>query len=356
MRVEVAGAGVAGLAVAAGLASKGWEVVVHEAASEIRPSGGGLYISSFGLQALDALGLREKFLPRAYAPVNFETWLNGERKSFNRNFGQFYTTLRQNLHDVLTESCRSNGVTIVTGSKVAKVDPEGLLKTDGGDRLDADLIVAADGVASKAYADLGFSRDRVLHDDGLVRVLIDRSGLAGDGWDSCRDFWSFGAESLRILYTPCSETHCYLVMMAPLTDQARLTLPIDVSLWTGRFPLLAPLLERISGPARVDRYSTVRIPGWHAGKVVIVGDAAHAMPSSHGRGANLALYSATALVRTVADGSDVQSALAAWEMTMRPVVADAQAEAELIASARSLKKGVPDVDIDKLVPKSLQSA
>ena len=54
---EIAGAGLAGVATAIALADRGWSVRVHEAASEQREIGAGLYVWENGLRVLEALGV-----------------------------------------------------------------------------------------------------------------------------------------------------------------------------------------------------------------------------------------------------------------------------------------------------------
>jgi 2-polyprenyl-6-methoxyphenol hydroxylase-like FAD-dependent oxidoreductase len=52
----VIGAGIGGLAAAAGLRAGGWDVTVCERAAAVEPAGAGLGLGPNGLRALDALG------------------------------------------------------------------------------------------------------------------------------------------------------------------------------------------------------------------------------------------------------------------------------------------------------------
>ncbi|NJO22698.1 MAG: hypothetical protein HC868_06830 [Sphingomonadales bacterium] len=83
---EIAGAGLAGLALAAGLGGRGLRVFVHEAGEVLRTGGGGLYISRDGLWALDQLGQGEAFRQRSFAPGGFETWINGDLHRAHENW------------------------------------------------------------------------------------------------------------------------------------------------------------------------------------------------------------------------------------------------------------------------------
>ena len=111
---EIAGAGLAGLALAAGLGQRGWHVIVHEAGEVLRSSGGGLYISRDGMWALDQLGQGEAFRRRSFAPTGFETWINGNLHRAHENDGVFRTALRGQLHNLLVDAARNAGVEIRT--------------------------------------------------------------------------------------------------------------------------------------------------------------------------------------------------------------------------------------------------
>lgn len=354
--VEIAGAGLAGLALAAALGRGGWQVVVHEAADVLRSAGGGLYISKDGLWALEQIGAAAAFVARSHAPDGFETWINERMHRAHQNDGVFRTALRNDLHDILAAAARDAGVEIRTGSTVQAADASGAFAMADGTTRTADLVIVANGVGSKLYASLGFDRDSIIHDDGLLRVLLDRRGLAGGNWNYSKDFWSYEPEPLRILYSPCSPRHCYLVMMVSSDDGPRQALPPNMDLWTPSFPMLAPLLARPPIEARVDRYGSIRLSAWTTGRAVIVGDAAHAMPSSHGRGANIAMRTAVELGLRLAATDDIEAALQAWERDMRPQIAAGQEEAEYLASSRSLHRGFPKIDLDDLVPTNMKTA
>ena len=62
------------------------------------------------------------------------------------------------------------------------------------------------------------------------------------------------------------------------------------------------------------------VPRWHRGRMVLVGDAAHAPSSSSGQGASLAVESAIQLARCLRDLPDAPTAFAAYERLRRPRV------------------------------------
>ena len=62
------------------------------------------------------------------------------------------------------------------------------------------------------------------------------------------------------------------------------------------------------------------VPTWHRGRMVLVGDSAHAPSSSSGQGASLAMESAVELARCLRDYPVAEDAFAAYEAMRRPRV------------------------------------
>src|SRR6185369_15277869 len=75
-------------------------------------------------------------------------------------------------------------------------------------------------------------------------------------------------------------------------------------------------------------FPTVRCGKWHAGNVVLVGDAAHTAHFSIGSGTKLAMEDAIALADELLGGREVAAALAAYEARRRPEVEALQAAAQ----------------------------
>jgi 2-polyprenyl-6-methoxyphenol hydroxylase-like FAD-dependent oxidoreductase len=77
------------------------------------------------------------------------------------------------------------------------------------------------------------------------------------------------------------------------------------------------------------------VPHWHRGRMVLVGDAAHAPSNSSGQGASLAIESAVQLARCVRDLRDIPSAYAAFERLRRDRVEKIAARAARINHAKA---------------------
>jgi 2-polyprenyl-6-methoxyphenol hydroxylase-like FAD-dependent oxidoreductase len=185
-----------------------------------------------------------------------------------------------------------------------------------GEKRRADLIVAADGVNSRIRDSLDLLSHRRFLPDGCVRVLIPKTSPdeATDG--RTIEYWS---GSRRLLYNPCSRTHLYLALTMLHEDEAARTLPLRKDVWQASFPRLGPLIGRIGDEARYDRFEYIRLKSWSAGRVAVIGDAAHAIPPNIGQGAGCAMMNALSMAVFLEREKDVPNALKAWEAAERPL-------------------------------------
>ncbi|MFB8370993.1 FAD-dependent monooxygenase [Pseudarthrobacter sp. NPDC055928] len=78
--------------------------------------------------------------------------------------------------------------------------------------------------------------------------------------------------------------------------------------------------EIVTSASRWSRFRMVRNASWHAGNVVLVGDAAHTAHPSIGSGTRMAMEDALALSRALVSHDDLPAALAAYEAERRPAV------------------------------------
>ena len=79
-----------------------------------------------------------------------------------------------------------------------------------------------------------------------------------------------------------------------------------------------------------------KVPRWHSGRMVLVGDSAHAPSSSSGQGASLAIESAIQLAQCLRDLPDAPSAFARYEALRRPRVEKVAARAAKTNSGKAL--------------------
>jgi 2-polyprenyl-6-methoxyphenol hydroxylase-like FAD-dependent oxidoreductase len=152
--------------------------------------------------------------------------------------------------------------------------------------------------------------------------LLDKTAAeraAGDG--RTIEYWS---GTRRILYTPCSETDIYIALTMLDTDETAKAVPVRKDDWKRWFPPLEELIDRIGAQGRYDRFELIKLKSWSAGRVALLGDAAHALPPNIGQGGGCAMMNALSLAVYLEREADVTAALDMWERNERPITEHTQ--------------------------------
>jgi len=327
---EIVGAGFAGLTAACALAQRGWRVRVHERAEQLRTTGAGIYIYENGLRVLEAVGACD--LAVAGAPMAHTREVRDDRNriiAVHRWTGsRVFSIVRQNVINALAAAATKAGAEIVIGSAATAATAAGELVLADGRRLGADLIVGADGSNSCLRDSLGLLATRRHLVDGCTRLLMDKTPEERRSAGGARimdtrvidtktvEYWS---GTRRLLYTPCSETEIYIALTMLDHDEAAKAVPVRKDIWKRAFPHLEALIDRIGEQGRYDRFELIKLTRWSAGRVAIIGDAAHALPPNIGQGGGCAMMNALSLAVHLDRAPDVPAALAAWERQERPI-------------------------------------
>ena len=103
------------------------------------------------------------------------------------------------------------------------------------------------------------------------------------------------------------------------SDEEGKEIPVNREAWKRWFPHLAPLIGRIRAAGRYDRFEYIKLKRWSAGKVAVIGDAAHAIPPNIGQGGGCAMMNALSLAVYLDRDHDTASALATWEGNERAI-------------------------------------
>jgi 2-polyprenyl-6-methoxyphenol hydroxylase-like FAD-dependent oxidoreductase len=319
-RVEIVGAGFAGLTAACALAQRGWSVRVHERAERLRTAGAGIYIYENGLRVLEALGAYGDAV--AGAPLVHTREVRDHRNrlvAIHRwdASSRVFSIVRQQVINALAVAASVHGAEIVTGSEAIAATPSGELILADGRRFCADLVLACDGTNSRVRDSLKLPIKRRSLADGCIRLLIakiesERNWQAG----TTVEYWS---GSRRILYTPCSLDQIYVALTMLNRDAVAASMPLSKAAWIASFPHLRDLIERLGDDGRYDRFELIKLKRWSSGRVAIIGDAAHSLPPNIGQGGGCAMMNGLSLAVFLERYDDVPAALEAWERHERPL-------------------------------------
>jgi 2-polyprenyl-6-methoxyphenol hydroxylase-like FAD-dependent oxidoreductase len=318
---EIAGAGIAGLTAAAALALRGWTVRVHERAPELRDIGIGTSVWANGHHSLAAIGALDEVLQAGTRIVRIEVRDNRERPLRTDSLAgeaRGLVILRADLHRALVNAARRAGAEIVTASGVMAADPSGALMTEDGKCHAGDLVIGADGYGSKVRDSLGVADEVGFVTNATIgRTIVPRHDPNEPG--TIREYWA-GTRCCGVL--SCGDFN-YMFLSAPEDclhnpEEVR-TNSIVADAWSAEFPFLDSLFRQIKGNVIWGRYPIVRCHTWSVGRAALIGDAAHAMPSTLAQGAGCAMANALAMVEAVTGAPDIRAALVGWETNERPI-------------------------------------
>ncbi|MEZ2408864.1 FAD-dependent oxidoreductase [Bosea sp. RCC_152_1] len=337
--VHIAGGGVAGLVASIVFARRGWQATVYERSPALRANGNGFPIFENGLRVLEALGLGEGIESHGHRLEHWSIYRSSGEKAaeyepFSATGGRIVMFHRQALVDLLAEAAQASGVAIRSGSRVVGAEAEGAVLLEDGRRLDADLVVGADGIRSAIRRAVMGDLPLGEHRKGALRLLIPiEPGDFPDG--NTRVGREFNDPSgRRIGLLPCSPNLMYMILVNLLSDPEAGRQPVDVELWSATFPMLRRYIERVGDQGHYDVYHSIVPPAWHAGRCALIGDAAHGMTPALGQGANTAMMTAYSLAASVSSGPSQQEDLREWERRLRPLVDFTQKYAEGITAGR----------------------
>jgi 2-polyprenyl-6-methoxyphenol hydroxylase-like FAD-dependent oxidoreductase len=320
MRVIVVGAGIGGLSAAIALRRAGHDVVVLERAASPRIEGAGLGLPPNAISALDALGLAAP-VTRAGTPARLGAILASDGTELIRiPPGSLSGTIAIARADLLAVLARAaDGIQIRFGAEVVALEQprnDVVATVLDGSRERADLLIGADGINSVV---------RRAVDDKPLRYAgyIAWRGIAPLGLEPGRFTESWGrGERFGLIDIGWGRTYWFA------TKNARPGEPDEpdgrhaeiVSRFSDWHPPVAAVLAATEPAAilRNDVYFLPALARWSRGRIVLVGDAAHATTPGIGQGAAQAVEDAIALAGQLQRQPTVERALAAYEALRRP--------------------------------------
>ena len=352
MKALVVGCGIAGSVTAVALRRAGIDATVCEAYDR-SADGVGAYLSLMtnGLAVLDELGLLGEVVARGFSTPTLavSTFYGKElgRVSYGarlRDGTGAHTIRRADLYQVLRDACERAGAPVVYGKRLvdAETDADGVTaRYADGSTEHADVLIGADGLRSTArriivpdapairYTGMmetgGYARGLSLDDEpGILRLTYGRNCLFcyiphpnGEVWWFAQPPSKVEPGRAELAATPLDMLRKQILEQVA-GDQSPATRIIEAT-------------DQILRP-----WATYDLPSlrtWHRGRMVLVGDAAHAASPAAGQGASMALEDALVLTKCLRDVDGVPQALAEFEARRRTrverVVAHAKRNSDL---------------------------
>lgn len=348
----VVGAGIAGCSAAITLADRGVSVTLVEKQTEWRFASSGIFVYSNGLVNLRNVGVLEEILAAGFA-------IQDGRNTYVDHLGKPITTTvypsaeadvppilgikRASMHRVLATRLDELGVDIRLGTTVATVDPgsrnrRASVTLDDGSRAGYDLVLGAEGIRSplreRVHPGLqprktGFAIWRSVHDRPTgVDTKIMAMGIGkriGIMPISDDKLYIFGTvvEAQKRWYPPDEWPATMRATFAEFDGPVRRFLD-EVSEDT---EVLYTAVEEVAAP----------LP-WHRGRVLLIGDAAHASTPFMGQGGAMAVEDAVVLGRMLDERfDDVHTLLVAFSERRLPVCRFVQDGSRAVGEAGAIE-------------------
>jgi 2-polyprenyl-6-methoxyphenol hydroxylase-like FAD-dependent oxidoreductase len=325
----VVGAGIGGLAAGISLRRAGWDVRVFERAASPRELGFGVALAPNAIEALAALGVADAVVGRGFTPRRGEVrrmdgtvLKRAELPSGRALGGRTVMALRPALHGALLDAIGLDAIAL--SREAAAFSFEGRrvsLHLAGGERVDGDLLVGADGVHSAVRRTL-HPHDPPPRPSGIVAVRGAAHGAIAHlrGLDAVY-YLGPGVESA---FVRAGETGIYWFL-----SLARELVPPDLrdpaAIVARLVPRFDDTFRRITDATTETRVDELvdrdPIPAWGRGVVTLLGDAAHPLLPHTGQGAAQALVDAVTLGQRLGGAADVEPALRAYEQERQPKTA-----------------------------------
>jgi 2-polyprenyl-6-methoxyphenol hydroxylase-like FAD-dependent oxidoreductase len=338
-RIGIVGAGTSGAYLASLLAKKGFQVSLFEKALYPRTDGCGILLIQAGMEALHQGNPQIcQDIIAAGAPVTlFEfrnlrgTPFNSESVSYAENeLPGMLVHRKPILESVLAQvppDCLHYGAEL---ESIIQKENGVIAQFKDGHIWEGDLLVGADGILSKVrkfvvpeevklhyLGDLvwrGVVADSTFCPDGTFLVYARGRGVYANFFDigGDRTHWGFFieknlSESEKGLLLP-EDTTIPPQELAKLPDDAR------------------AIIEATPPEAIVSRYSydIDPLPQLYKGRVLLIGDAAHAKSPSRARGMTSGFEDALALSRHLDASNNIDEVLAAFQAERMPIVHEYQ--------------------------------
>jgi 2-polyprenyl-6-methoxyphenol hydroxylase-like FAD-dependent oxidoreductase len=352
MSIAIVGAGVGGLTAALSLHAAGQgDVVVFEAAREIRDIGVGINLPPHAVRELTELGLGEALdkvgVPTKelayYDPTGQLIWAEPRGLDAGYKWPQ-YSIHRGALQRLLADAVRERlgPSSIRAGQRVTgvKAGPAGKTSIEAIGQVKeaqasftADVVIAADGIRSPVRNSL-YGSPIPLASNGWVMY---RGVTASAPFLSGRSMVIIGDEAQRIVVYPIADGVLNWLLVRP-KDSTR----AEAELGNWNLPVAIPEIAAfvkdyrfgwldvhalVSSASEAYEYPMADIdplPRWVFGRCALLGDAAHAMYPFGSNGASQAILDARVLAYELASASDIDEGLRAYETHRRPVASEVQ--------------------------------
>lgn len=351
--IAIIGAGYAGAATAKALSNLGANVNVYEQASEIGEVGAGIGLRPSSMARFREWGILDR-VAAVSSPSDYFEILTGEGHPIMKESWPEIDTFgltthlihRRDFIDALVGALPDGMVHL--GHKLEGIEDLGdkaVATFTNGTSVTADLIIGADGIRSVVRTLLFSDAEPVFAGEHAYRAVIDVDAshdLAVD--DNLRMYIGRGTKVYFLPLRHRGQVSFDVTVLNPDSTWAPTITKEELLATVEGFDARIVAATRDIDMAELNQravYDIDPIDQWHTDRVVLVGDAAHAMCHHQGQGANSAILDAGVIADALAAASSVPAALAQFQAERKPVTDELQ---------RISRQGWTEEEIDDVFP------
>jgi salicylate hydroxylase len=309
LRVAVIGGGIGGMTAANALLRRGLDVHVYEQASALTEVGAGIVLQPNGIRVLRRLGFGDE-LARLGA-----RWLDSQFLRADGSYAasmwpaeragkiEFYGIHRADMLGMLAERLPRH--VVKTGFRCIGFEQDDSRATvffENGERIEADVVVASDGIHSRLQQFVLKPCAPVPSGAIAYRGIVPAQNLE---WPTgAMRIW-LGAGKHFLVYPVRAGTLLHCAGYVPTDEEMKesWSAPGDPRALAREFadfdPMVGSIIAQMIDTFRWGLYDREPLPRWTCGRLALLGDAAHPMLPHSGQGANQAMEDAITLAEVL---------------------------------------------------------
>jgi salicylate hydroxylase len=388
IRAAIVGGGISGLSAANALTRKGIDVTVYEQAPALGEVGAGVFTYPNALRPLERMGLGPAFarVGAKVGPGSEYYRMDGTRvgnvlttdsAGWNGMYGMHRADLLNIFANVLLASA------VRTGHRCVGFDEDArgaYVRFDSGAEAEADVVIACDGIHSTLQKFVVDPAPPEYSGSRAYRGLVDANKLPN--WRrEAHQIWMGDGKHFMVFPVRRGELLNYVGFVPTSTETVESWSAIGdrdelAASFKGWDRPVVELLDKVETCFWWGLYDRRPLASWTKGRLILLGDAAHAMLPHLGQGANQGIEDGVALAIFLAGrrAEEVPDILPHYEKFRRERTDIIQAEARKnglrydsrsgtleqrdkeIASSATLRRWLYDYDVEKAAAGYLSEA
>lgn len=327
--IAIIGAGIGGLTLGLSLRRLGIRARIYEQAPELGEVGAAVALAANGTRILRALDIDLGTCSTVPSELVYRHWADGRRLAdhpvgdwyTDRFGGPFWGVHRAHLQGALARAWGTEDLHL--GRAVVGLEQRGGttgLTFSDGTTASAGLVVGADGIRSRVRRWITDAEPVYSGTTGF-RGLVPREALPDLPDPDAVQFW-MGPGAHLLHYAIGDVVNFLAVVEGPGTwDAPGGVAPAADGELAAAFrdwhPAVRQMVEAVPQSPRWGLFALPPLTRWSRDRVVLLGDAAHAMLPHHGQGANQTIEDAAVLADCLGRSADVDTAVARYERLRR---------------------------------------